>query len=479
MTTPQATSAAPVAPTSAAPTAAPLPTITQAAPTSGAAQPVAAPAAKRSRVPHGPLPPAVTPSTGTIGVPALLELAAATPMYTDQRRQVNYLVPDANTLFHVSGTSDNMMNTTHRFLQNAPAWLPIVTQLYVSILWHYQVLTVYVNSGYGLSFADLHRNLTDILRLDELLIPGPLVPFFSALAAVNGPFDWIGDITSAMPHFSALWDATTATPHASYLRSVPIPAVLLDQLYYWSQYANTTASPVYTNFEWFRNVFGHPLSTNTNNKNIKLSPTLSGSLYTTKSQNDASYDFWNAVLSGFTRFTIATHTHTSYEQLLGFASPTMSLQIDWFQHVSIVMQKYCLHFNGSLPLKAISPVGIGATLVYAKPAANTATRNWLYPATLPGSFKSNKFDPAHPMPSALSLTFNHADHEAEEIAEQYAILTSTNIMWSENNGTQNGFTAISRAATHDGTYWDAPAHRRVHQINLLQQFGQIDRKSVV
>lgn len=469
---PTANSDAPVAPRTAAPAQESAAPITPAAPTSGATHQEPAPAPRRSRIPRGPTP--ASSSSSSSGAPALLELAAANPMFTHQRRAANFFVPDANFMFHVLSICDGMMGSTHRFLQSSPAWLPIVSQLYVSVLWIYHIMRTYAFSGYGLQFASLLHDMTSILRIDECLIPGPLVPFFESLAAVNGPFDWIGDVTPALPEFDDVFNTATFTTQQDYLRSLPIPAVLLDQLAYFSTWIVPPNQTVYGNFEWFRNIFSAPANAQPTAR-FRIGPHSCGSLHATQNQVNAAREFWNPAFANFARINTAAGQPAlvNWSQILGFTNQTGHVQLEWFQHVTIVMQKYCQYFNGSRALKTISPTGLGSVLVRAVPNSAVATRNWLYPRNIPDAFLSSRFAPLHEIPTQLSLNFVHSDHEIEEVAEQYAILTSTNIQWSENNPAQHALAQIHAAATHVGDYWNMMTHRQATGINLKVQYAQL------
>lgn len=470
--TPSAQPDGPSIPDGRVPPAAPPRHIGIAAPASGAVQQTAAPVPRRSRNPHGPVP--ANPSLGTIGAPALLELSAAYPMHTEQRRSVNLFLPDAQMLFHVLGICDQMMNATDRFLRSSPAWLPIVSQLYTAVLWNVMILRVYVNSGYGSHFAHFLDVLVSHLQINECMIPGPLVPFFQSLAAVNGPFDWIGDICPALPEFASLWIAASFHPTDNTVRQVPIPAIILDQLYHFATLpipANQASS--YTTFQWYRNVFSQGIGAQ--NIRHRLGPQLCGSLYTTQTQFDAARNFWSAALANnFTRTNAANDEFTNYAQLFGFESQAGIPQLNWFQHITIVMQKYSQYFNGSAPLKSVLPTGIGAVVVYGLPESNASTRNWLYPAAAGVEpFTTGRFDPRREIPANLGIRFRHADHELEEQAEQYAILTHTNIRWSANIVTQNALTQIDVGATHTGDYWQMMSYRFSPRISLRTQFAQL------
>jgi len=377
-------------------------------------------------------------------------------------------------LFHVISICDMMMLTTERFIRSSPAWLPIVTQLYVAVLWNVMIIKVFANSGYGSEFANLLNELVTYLRIDECVIPGPLVPFFQSLAAVNGPFEWIGDVLPALPDFDAVWTAADFSPSSSFARQIPVPVILLDQLAYFATRANpANVQSQYTTFEWYRNVFQQ--GQGTFNARVRLGPQMCGSLFTTQAQFDAAKSFWNAVFTGFTRVNgaLADAPFLNYVQWLGFMSQAGTPQTSWFQHVCIVMQKYCQYFNGSVPLKSILPVGIGSVVIFGQPLTSVQTRDWVYPlAARLEAFTSARFNPLRELPDTFQVKFMHSDHEIEEQAEQYAILSHTNIDWSTIR-TQNGWTAISRHDTHRGDYWNMIPFRYSNSISLKLSFAQV------
>ncbi|ACA81390.1 coat protein [Beet cryptic virus 1] len=471
--TPLANPSGPNVPSAAAPPTPAPPAIPQATPTPGAVSQPPAPPARRSRTPRGPVPQATPGSTS--GAPALLELSAGLPMYTVPRRGVNTFVPDAQMLFHVLGICDQMMLSTDRFTRSSPAWIPIVSQLYISVLWMVAILRVFVASGYGALYSSLINDLIGHLRIDECMIPGPLVPFFQSLGAVCGPYEWIGDIVAAFPDFLTLWDAENFCPTADLARTCPVPAIMLDQLHYFATWTIPAEQILYTNFQWYRNIFS--LGLGAGNANNRIGPQLCGSLYSPRAQVDSARAFWNAALSsGITRTNAAEANGAfyTYAQLLGFISQNGTLQLDWFQQVAVVMQKYTQYFNGSTPLKSISTIGIGAVAVIGAPTPDPATRDWFYPAaTGIEPFLCSRFAPRREIPNTLGMIFSHADHELEEQAEQYAILTHTNIRWSPSVVAQNAWTAVNDGASRNGDYWIMMNYRFSTRISLKTQFAQV------
>lgn len=472
--TPLAQANGPTVPTGPAAAAAPPTAIPQAPPAPGIAQPTPAAPPRRNRNPRGPVEP--TTRTTVQSAPALLEIGAASPFSTEQRRSCNFFFPDAQMLFHVLSICDQMMNSTERFLRSSPAWMPIVSQLYISVLWNVMILKVLVISGYGSAFVPFLSELSVNLKIDECVIPGPLVPFFQALAAINGPFDWIGDIVPALPSFPDLWNAENFSVRESFARLIPIPAIILDQLHAFSQFAippNQVSS--YATFQWYRSIFS--VGTANVARTNKLGPQLCGSLFTSQHQYDAARNFWNASLeTGITRINAAAGQPvlTNYRQLFGFESQNGTLQLSWFTSASIAMNKYTQFFNGSVPLKSISLSGIGAVVILGKPNSNPSVRNWLYPTNAAiEPFLTSRYPPRREIPDALAVTFHHSDHEIEAQAEQYAILTHINVDWSANNETQHDWTRLAQNATHLGDYWIFAPHRHSGPIQIKAQFPQI------
>jgi hypothetical protein len=470
---PEAQPDGPIIPEAPAPQPAAPENIPPAPPAPGAAHQPVAPPTKRARTAYGLIP---SPQmTGTPSAPTLLELAAAYPMYTVQNRTPNTFVPDAQLLFHVLGICDQAMISTERFLKSSPPWMPIVSQLYISVLWLYMIIAININTSYGAIFSNIYYELGTVLRIEDCLIPGPLVPFFQSLAAVNGPFEWIGDILPTLPSFSTIWNAANFRVNPSFARSVPIPAIMLDQLYAMSQMAPpVNQQSTYATFQWYRSVFS---ATNAGTQQLnRIGPQTCGSLFVPQAQYDSSRTFWNACLTGnFTRLNAAAGQPllTNYAQLLGFVNQNGAPQFTWFASVATVMGKYCQFFNGSVPLKSISFTGIGAVAVYAKPLSPSLARDWLYPtATMIEPFCSNRFLPRREIPDNLLITFSHADHEIEKEGEQYALTTCTNIQWIGVQ-TQNNWTAINDAHVHTGLYWNLPPFRFSPPINRKNQFQQI------
>lgn len=476
-TVPQVVAGPPVVPNQAAPQQAAGPAVQPAPPAPGVAQPNPAPAPSRSRHPRGPLPASSAPAN-SVGVPALLSIAAANPYFTVLRREENTFVPSAVHMFYMLGICDMLMANTSRFTQSSPGWLPIVSQLYISILWLVQITRIRVELRYGSPKEnDLYRNLCDILQVQDLLIPGPLVPFFAALSASSAAFDWIGDFMPGLPSIAELIQAHPTVAN-QWQRIVPFPCVILDQLIAFSRIAGNNGD--YTSFEWYRNIFGVTGSDNDPNHITvrwnRIGPNFVAPLYVNNSQHDSARAYWSAHLSSagsYARYSRANAILiTTFGQFTGFNDGNGHFKLDWFNNVSGIMAKYAMYFNGSMALKDISPSGLGAIIPRGIPSANQAVRDWLYPAGAPAVQKSNTFTPINPLPVELRVAFQHSDHDLEEQAEQYALLTHVNVDWTQNNLTQNNWSQLAHANSYVGSAWQMLEHRQSAPVTIHPAYVQ-------
>ncbi|CAH9103834.1 unnamed protein product [Cuscuta europaea] len=149
-------------------------------------------------------------------------------------------------------------------------------------------------------------------------------------------------------------------------------------------------------------------------------------------------------------------------------------QYAWFQRATTVMHKYAQYFNESVPLKCISPVGIGAVVVHGDPISNGPTRDWIYPRIDDiAPFLTGRFSPRREIPDDFAVIFQHADRELVVLAERYAIVAHTNIRWPGSIAAQNDWTAINNGNLHVGDYWRMKSHRFSSPISLKSQYAQM------
>ena len=256
----------------------------------------------------------------------MLEIAASQPYITVHPPRFNSFVPDAQMLFHVLGICDQLMLTTTQFIRSSPSWLPIVSQLYISLLWNFTILRNFVSSRLG-SFFQYYQILNELEFLKHCIVPGPLVSFFQSLSSFNGRFF---DITPIIPDFTSLWNASAFHINADYARQIPITAIILDQLHHFATSDDTDSFQ----FQWYGNVFSQ--SSQGYNKLNRIGPQLCGSLFSTPQQTASARAFWSSVFAGATRVNAADETarFTSILNLFGFENS----QTNWFQYTCITIQ---------------------------------------------------------------------------------------------------------------------------------------------
>ncbi|KAI3845708.1 hypothetical protein MKW92_038052 [Papaver armeniacum] len=285
----------------------------------------------------------------------------------------------------------------------------------------------------------------------------------------------MGDISPIIPDFIGMWNDVKFSPQIEVARLLPFPVIMLDQL---QHFATAALAPEeasnYTTFQWYGNIFsqGH----GDHDQRLRLGPQLCGSLFTNQHQHDAARTFWGHVLQGQHRIN-ANDGHIAFDnylQLLGFRSQDGNHQLDWFQPVMHVMQKYCLHFNDSIPLRQITPISIGSVSMFGIPTNSVSVRNWFYPpddAIAP--FPSSRFAPRREIPSDLTVTFQHADHELESLAEQYAILTHTNMRWTPTLEAQHDLQAVNDDDVRHGHIWTMTTHHRSVPVQFKNRYSLI------
>ncbi|XP_024004120.1 uncharacterized protein LOC112081584 [Eutrema salsugineum] len=274
---------------------------------------------RRDRTPRGLVP--INPNHNfalDIASNAMLELGSSHPFTTVHRPRFCSFVPDAQMLFNVLGICDQLMSTTPQFLRSSPSWLPIVSHLYISLLWNFTILRNFVDSKLKIETSVQYvQILKDLEFVNRCVIPGPLVPFFQSLASFNGR---LHDISPIIPDFNDLWNASGFHPNSDYARQIPIPVIILDQLYHFATYNNEEEDDEDCfNFLWYSNIFSQSIGVH--NKLNRIGPQLCGSLFAPRQQSAAARAFWSSAFEsglGFTRVDAKEAPFTSIDNLLGF-----------------------------------------------------------------------------------------------------------------------------------------------------------------
>jgi hypothetical protein len=353
---------------------------------------------------------------------------------------------------------DFLMASTTKFYQVTPDWIPYVSQLYIAVLFYVQVLRTQELAGSidPIQLEFLQR-IVQRYHAPNLLIPGPLVPFFQAISASNGPTDNYGNITPGIPNQTSLGVTQANDFRFANRTNLILPNVILimDQLIRTLNQA-PLAAPDDNSDRWYTNIFGvaapAPGPAAGNTSFLMYSPNARSNPYCPDSQVRAFHrtgTHWLNLLPttpGVAAFTSpytlgANATNLNLWQILAFQGPPhvpaiANRHYSWFDKVSSVMQKYCKFFHHSVPLSAISPSGIGAIYIETRLLNDATTADELLgPINSRPAYSTaapNRYD--NKTVTNIRFTCAHPDPTLEELAEQYGVLTGLNVDWTNVNG---------------------------------------------
>jgi hypothetical protein len=469
-----ATTGQPQAPAPAAPPApprAPTPPTAPAAPAPGTAQgEVAAPPRdkKAARFHAAPTTPRTT------GLPAMLEIVSNQEYHTTRHDDINAVVPSAIMYFQAISAMDEQMSTTHRFVQSAPAWVPVVSHIYFALLWHWQLLRAFRNSRSidrdAFEFLDVCERLFDFR---SLLVPGPLVPFLQSLTSCAAHFDWYGNISPGIPTIAEL-GMLPASGYAPgrYVYQLPAPVLFLDVLSQFARDAVRTDADAQS-YRWYHTIFLDTWASTRPSRNNTLGPQGSCNHWVPNAQLIAANGFWSSKTTTLPRRFRATATAgstasgpiDSWTSFTGFHGSDGIYKYSWFSTISRVMQTYCLHFNDSVSLASISPDGLGAIIPIATIQPSSDLRDYFFPATLHQPHERS-------FPARFEVELFHGDHTLEELPEQYAALTQPNIDMSLLEE-QNDHEPVRDTDIRTGSFWTQPEVRRSTRLNVHTAYAQM------
>jgi hypothetical protein len=304
-------------------------------------------------------------------------------------------------------------------------------------------------------FLDTCQTLFDYR---SLLVPGPLVPFFQALAACSAPFSWFGDICPGMPSATEL-DMTALRGFAiltHWMRILPSPVFLIDCLRYHAGTTFNAQNPATGSSRIYHRIFGQDPATTQTGWNL-LGPSVVASIVSTTQIVENSVAYWSTRTDLLpAAFTSNVTRLSNIAQFFGFQGSDGNDSLRWLQPVFAVMQTYCSFFRGSVPLASISPVGLGASIPRMLIASRTATRDWIYPNAPPTADTSRL---GRQPPAAFRTRAIHSDHTLPEVAEQYAQLTTINVDFSSISA-QHGHTEINNDRIRAGPIWELTDQRQ-------------------
>lgn len=409
---------------------------------------------RRSFAPRRP----VASVTRAPGIPRMLTIVANAPLGDQQFQDVTYKIPSLINFFFTLSMMDTQMANTTRFTGANSDWLPFVSRLYFSVLIYFAVLRAQQIAGAltieQTQFLDFLRNQ---FYAETLLVPGPLVPFFEALAACNGPNANYGNVTFGIPNSYGVSQSSHFMFRDRLDVILPNNIFCLDQFMRYIQAiapVNAVPAPVTLSStdSFLMDIYGQAPAADAANRRAILNPLARFDVNIPQSviqSFSTSTTSWRTNLP----FDPATNqssyvagnnqTALNFAQILGFQGfgTQAHRTYGWFTHVSRIMQTYCTFFRDTTSLGSITTTGIGANYVTGKIDTNPENRAALLfePMTRQVRFQANAAVIRYDLPPHhnIWITFQHSDDSLGEISEQYGVLCQLDLDWTFVNDGDN------------------------------------------
>jgi hypothetical protein len=287
-----------------------------------------------------------------------------------------FVVPSSIFFYQVLALMDQQMIRTKRFTDANSDWHPFVSHLYFGIMFFYWTLKC---ESTATSLSQDHLDFIEFLERNfnaqNMLIPGPLVPFFQSLAANAGPYSNYGNLIFAIPNNLGVTQAN----HFRYINRhdqlLPNIIFVLDQFIRLLANISPNAAPgpnvsLETVDTLFTHIYGTGAAANADNNIVMLSPNGRAAINQTTGlltglQSNA--DYWldilpsNALRTSSIYTTGNDATFLAFDQILGFrgVAGNANTNYNWFENVQRIMQPYATFFLDSASLGSVSTIGTG------------------------------------------------------------------------------------------------------------------------
>lgn len=408
---------------------------------------------------------------------AILQIVSGIPVHQELSESVTSKVyPSSLALFQIVLHMDNLMTVTHRFLQSAPTWHPIVTHLYFSLLFFFQVLRAQRESGeLGFQLMELLNTIEQYFDFRSLAIPGPLVHFFSALSVAAPADELFGNVTVALPHNCSVRANGCFLLHNNLHARFPDVPFLLD-IFNRQIFGRNQAPGDNVSYD-MSNLFGSALNSNTVYKHHLRCPNY---WYLA----DVPASIWQSCYSHRSLMrlppnidaTTRQNSSCSWGQFLRlqpFAHETLP---DWFSPIVTIMQRYCGFFSGSRSLADVPATSNGSLFleidycpeIQSILDSDPAPAKKSSPKKTPEGSSPPPPEPTTPSPTiqrlpGLAATARHAHRDLPLLHLQIGALTQVN---ASEFGTYTG------ALDREGPYWQTrPYYQYVSKFDYSRIIG--------
>jgi len=421
-----------------------------------------------------------SPSSASISsAPPLLLGVSNLPFFTNQKLETNTFVPSTIVLFAILAELDANMVNTHRFLQSAPNWIPLISQAYIAVTFLVHVFRVSREantiSSEQFQFLTWFESVYDFRTL---MIPGPLVPVYQAIAHVSGPFEWIGNIAPSLTDITRATSGQDFSTRSNAIHILPSIPLIVDQIQWFLSTFNITAdNEQFISDNFYSNIFGQAAAAGTAGTHAMLAPHTRHNV----SASTQQYKAFKAQANAFSfppRLAVPTNNVylDVYEYFRFKPLGSNANTYQWFSTIASTMQRYCQFVRSSVPMSSISLTGLGADI----PIWHYRDKDDFPPVELIS--EQNFKDPQGntrvqfsqhfrvPPPTSLSAKGYHFDPELEELTEQFSAATQVNVSFRKINQDKEFPTD---AQLHVGPAWTLPIIRESPVIDVLPTHGPL------
>ncbi|CAQ53730.1 coat protein [Chondrostereum purpureum cryptic virus 1] len=311
----------------------------------------------------------------------ITRIAICYPMSTDSVLVPSWFLPSSRYLYRIVQEMDIIMLNTHRFTQSVHAWSPLVSRVYIAVLFWIQTIRCMQATGFlpreGIAFIN---ELLQDFPARTLVVPGPLVSLFRSLCASSPSFGTYGDVfpafeTAGIGASPANCFTLNSARFPQWYMLMPNVALLLDQLTCFTQACVNNPATI-GDFVIGDDLFGTPFDgTIGSHRQQRVAPGMTEPVYfnTKAAENHASMRNLMALPTRL-NYDPQNATPLTLNEMFRFNTDKR-----WFSRIISTMTVYSKFFDGSVTLYECPPVGPPAaqvSMVRTQPmrfeASNTA-----------------------------------------------------------------------------------------------------------
>jgi hypothetical protein len=363
--------------------------------------------------------------------------------------------PNAYMMYYIIHILDTAIGQTYYFTRSQNLWHPYITRLYFGILYHIQVLRVLHSIDKGTVLTRMFlKSFLEAFPPEQLVVPGPLVFLFQAMAASAPQATYLGKVHPALPSSlgpDTAEDIIRTGVKPFYLPNIPMLIGFANRL--CSQEAKSAIGTARWPIPW------NPLQSlsQAGTPPIDVQPVINGTQWSSDPTNWIDRHAWSLVTPGIehepetTRDQDERFSRYGHQLALPQIQPADNLSdivnflqlsdFQWFGKILSVMTHYSEFFEKKSSLANCSPTGIAAgqiVIKYEKP------RRIPTKPTRPG-------DPNSTFP--LVFTSKSTNATLSQSDQLYSFASNINArMFTEHPYLQN-FGSI-RLGEKSGPFWD-------------------------